>query len=264
MTEALAPSPPPIVQRIGPADLAAALAAGWRDFRTAPGFGLFFASVHVAGGLFLVAMLGRGSGIVWAIPLFVGFPLIAPFAAVGLYEVSRRIEAGAALAWRPVLGVVLAEKDRQIPSMAAVIIFLFLVWVFVGHMIFAVFMGLQAMTNVSTSYEVYLTPNGLAMLAAGSVVGAFFAFVLYAVTVVSLPLLLDREIDFVSAMIASFSVVTRNFVPMTGWGALIAALLLIGMVPGFLGLFVVLPVLGHASWHLYRRALGFADRPAAR
>lgn len=263
MTEALAPSPPPIVQRVGPADLSAALAAGWRDFCTAPAFGLFFASVYVAGGLFLWIALGRTGNLVWALPVALGFPLIAPFAAVGLYEVSRRIEVGAPLAWGPVLGAVAAEKDRQIPSMAAVIIFLFLAWVFIGHMIFALFMGLQVMTNVSTSFEVYLTPNGLAMLATGSVVGGLFAFILYAITVVSLPLLLDREIDFVSAMIASFSVVTRNFVPMMGWGLLIAALLLIGMLPGFLGLFVVLPVLGHASWHLYRRAVGFTDRPAA-
>jgi uncharacterized membrane protein len=263
MTDAPAASPPPIVQRVGLADLRAALAAGWRDFRAAPAFGLFFSAVYVAGGLILLLLVGRGGNIVWALPFAVGFPMFAPFAAVGLYEVSRRLEARQGLQWRPILGVVLAEKDRQVPWMAFIVIFLFLVWIFVGHMIFAVFMGLQPMTNVSTSLEIYLTPNGLAMLAMGSVVGAFFAFVLYAVTVVSLPLLLDREIDFVSAMIASFSVVTRNFVPMMAWGALIAVLLAIGMLPGFLGLLVVLPVLGHASWHLYRRAVGFADRPAA-
>ncbi|HBG99442.1 MAG: DUF2189 domain-containing protein [Rhodobacteraceae bacterium] len=263
MTDAPAPSPPPIVQTLGPADLRAALAAGWRDYRAAPVFGLFFSAVYVAGGLVLTLTLGRGGNLVWALPFAVGFPLLAPFAAVGLYEVSRRLEAGQPLDWRPILGVVLAEKDRQVPWMAFIIIFLFLVWIFVGHMIFAVFMGLQPMTNVSSSMEIYLTPNGLAMLAMGSVVGAFFAFVLYAVTVVSLPLLLDREIDFASAMIASFSVVTRNFATMTGWAALIAVLLAIGMLPGFLGLFVVLPLLGHASWHLYRRAVGFADRPAA-
>jgi uncharacterized membrane protein len=116
-------------------------------------------------------------------------------------------------------------------------------------------MGLQTMTDVSSSFAVYLTPNGLMMLAVGTAVGAVFATVLFSITVVSLPLLLDREVDFVTAMIASFQTVQQNPLVMLGWGAMIAGLLFVAMLPGFLGLFVVLPVLGHASWHLYRRAL---------
>jgi len=118
-------------------------------------------------------------------------------------------------------------------------------------MIFALFLGLSTMTNVSSSYEVYLSGNGLIMLIVGSVVGAAFALLLYMITVVSLPLLLDREVDFVTAMITSFQSVTHNIAPMLFWAALIAGLTFISLIPGFLGLFIVLPLLGHATWHLY-------------
>jgi uncharacterized membrane protein len=102
---------------------------------------------------------------------------------------------------------------------------------------------------------VYLTPNGLTMLVVGSVVGGVLAFLLFSITVICLPLLLDKEVDFVTAMITSFNAVLQNFVPMMVWAAVIVALLVIGMVPAFLGLLVVLPLLGHATWHLYQRVL---------
>lgn len=248
-------APPPDIRSIGPADLRAALAAGWHDFTRAPGFGLVFSAVYVLGGIFLYLTLLRPGYLVWALPVMVSFPLIAPFAAVGLYEVSRRLEAGQPLDRRAIFGAVLAERNRQMPSMAAVVLFVFLMWVFIGHMIFALFMGLQVMTNVSTSYEVFLTSNGLAMLATGTAVGAVFAYVLFSITIVALPLLLEREVDFVTAMITSWSAVAENRAPLLTWAALIVALLAVGMLPMFLGLFVVLPVLGHATWHLYRRVL---------
>ena len=185
------------------ADLKAALSAGWRDFRAAPAFGLFFGGVFVAGGLFLYWVLAVSDQIWWTIPVTLGFPLLGPFVAVGLYEVSRRLETGEALSWPAVLGVILRQKDRQIPSMAAIIVIFFLFWNFLGHMIFALFLGLRAMTNISTSFEVFLSPSGLAMLATGTAVGAVFALVLFATSVISLPLLLDREVDFVTAMITS-------------------------------------------------------------
>ena len=119
-------------------------------------------------------------------------------------------------------------------------------------MIFALFLGLSTMTNVSSSYAVFLTPNGIAMLAVGTVVGGIFALLLYMITVIALPLLLEREVDFVTAMITSFQVVLANPVPMLAWAALIAGLTFAAMLPAFLGLFLVLPLLGHATWHLYR------------
>ena len=119
-------------------------------------------------------------------------------------------------------------------------------------MIFALFLGLSTMTNISSSLEVFLTLNGMVMLVVGSLVGALFALLLYMITVISLPLLLDREVDFVTAMIASFTYVQHNFVPMMLWAALIAAVTFAALLPGFLGLFLVLPLLGHATWHIYR------------
>ncbi|MEX5730193.1 putative membrane protein [Rhodovulum iodosum] len=246
-------SPKPDIQSVTLDDLRAALAAGWRDFRTAPAFGLFFSSVYVLGGLALV-YFGAGT-VAWTLMLSLGFPLIAPFAAVGLYEVSRRMERGEALSWPGVLGVVLREKDRQLPWAGAIIVFAFLFWTFLSHMVFALFMGLSVMTNISSSWEVFFTSNGLAMIGTELVLGGCFAFLLFGLTVVSFPLMLDKEIDFMTSMLLSLETVRRNLAVMLSWAAIIAALLFAGMLPAFLGLFVVLPVLGHATWHLYRRAL---------
>lgn len=245
----------PAVRVLTIGDLRTALAAGWRDFRGAPAFGLFFSAVYVLGGWLILFALTASGQIWWTLPAAAGFPILGPFIACGLYEVSRRMDRGEDLGWGQVLGVILRQKDRQIPSMAAVVVIFFLFWNFLAHMIFALFMGLSAMTNVSSSIEVFLTLNGLTMLAVGTLVGAVFASVLFSLTVISLPLLLDREIDFVTAMITSVEVVRANPAVMLVWGLGIAGLLFLGMLPGFLGLFVVLPVLGHATWHLYIRAL---------
>lgn len=247
------PSPLPEIGRVTPADLGSALRAGLRDFRAAPAFGVFFAAFYVAVGLGLT-LLGAGT-FVWTLVLALGFPLVAPFAAVGLYEVSRRLEAGLPLAWGEVLGVVLREKDRQIPWIGAILVIVFLFWSFFSHMLFALFMGLSTLTNISSSYEALLTPAGLAMIAMQGVVGAATAFFVFSITVVSLPLLLDREVDFITAMLHSMRTVGQNLPVMLLWAAVIAGLLFAGMLPWFLGLFVVLPVLGHATWHLYRRVL---------
>jgi len=251
----VAASAPPGIRQVSRADVLAALRAGWRDFLRAPQFGLFFSAVYVAGGWLVFYALTVNGALWWTLPAAAGFPILGPFVAVGLYEVSRRLEAGRPLDWPGILGVIWRERGRQIPSMAAVVVIFFLFWNFLAHMIFALFLGLEVMTNVTSSLAVFLTPNGLMMLAVGTAVGAVFAGVLFAITVVGLPLLLDREIDFVTGMITSFNTVTENPVVMLGWGAAIGALLFLGMLPGFLGLFVVLPVLGHATWHLYRRAL---------
>lgn len=245
----------PEITELDLSDLAEALRLGWKDFRTAPVFGLFFASVYVIGGWLIAwAMTAQGQ-IWWTIIAGAGFPILGPFIACGFYEVSRRIEAGMPLSWRAVLGVIGAQKERQIPSMAAVVVVFFLFWNFLGHMIFALFLGRSPMTNISSSLEVFTTPEGIGMLVLGTVVGAIFAGVLFALTVVSLPLLMDREVDFITAMITSTSVVLHNVRVMLIWGVLIAVMVFAGMVTGFLGLFVVLPLLGHATWHLYRRAI---------
>ncbi|NGM47620.1 DUF2189 domain-containing protein [Rhodobacter sp. SGA-6-6] len=247
--------PMPEILELDFGDLRAALAAGWRDFLRAPVFGLFFAGVYVAGG-WLIAWASLTEGqIWWTIFAGCGFPILGPFIACGFYEVSRRLEAGEALDWGGVLGAIFRQKDRQIPTMAAIVVVFFLFWNFLAHMIFALFLGTATLTNVTRSLEVFLTPEGLTMLAFGTAVGAVFAGVLYALAVVSLPMLMDREVDFITAMITSWALVAANPRVMLAWGALIAVSLFLGMATGFLGLFVALPLFGHASWHLYRRAL---------
>ena len=245
----------PEVLHIEFSDIRAAMLAGWGDFRQAPLYGLFFACIYVIGGWAIYLAVTVKGQLWWTLPASAGFPILGPFIACGLYEVSRRLELGIPLKNSEVFAVILRQKDRQIPSMAAIIVVFFLFWNFLSHMIFALFLGNATMTNVSTSLAVFATAQGLTMLAVGTVVGAVFSTLLFSITVVSLPMLLDREVDFVTAMITSFQVVTQSPVVMLCWGALIATLLFIGMLPGFFGLFIVLPVLGHATWHLYRRAI---------
>ncbi len=246
-------SPLPHIGDLTVAEVIASLEAGWRDFRAAPMFGLFFSAVYVLGGFALLA-LGAGT-VAWTLTVSLGFPLVAPFAAVGLYEVSRRLEADEPLDWSEILGVVARERNRQIPWAGAIIVIYFLFWTFLAHLIFALFMGPSALINVSSSVESFLTARGIAMIVTEMVLGAVIAFLLFSLTVVSLPLLLEREIDFVSAMLLSVRAVQKNLGPMLLWAAIIAALSLTAMVPLFLGLFVALPVLGHATWHLYRRVI---------
>jgi uncharacterized membrane protein len=251
----LAPSKLPPLRDMAPGDIAAALRAGWRDFRRKPMMGLFFSHVYVVGGWLIYLMLFLWHMEWLAIPLTFGFPLLGPFLAVGLYEVSRRLEAGET-EWRrnDIFGVIWRQRLRQLPSMAWVIIVYFLFWAFFAHMLFALFMGPSVLMNVTSSYAYLLQPEGLTMLLVGSAFGAAFAFVLFCLTVVSLPLLLEKELDFVTAMLTSIAVVKRNPRVMMLWAAIIAVLTFLAMLPGLLGLFVVLPVLGHATWHVYRAA----------
>ncbi len=245
----------PVIRTIGFGDLGAALLEGGRDFARAPVFGLVISGIFVTGGIVIYLQLTIWQSNWMILPLAVGFPLIGPFAVVGLYEVSHQLEGGGKPRWSGVLRRILHQKDRQIPSIAFVVTFFFGIWFYMAHLVFALFFGLSAMTNISSSYGLLLSQQGLMMLAVGSAVGGALAFVLFSISVVSFPLLVDREIDFVTGMITSFSAVLRNFWVMMCWAVLIGVSTLLAMLPLFLGLLVVMPVLGHATWHLYRRVL---------
>ena len=254
-------TPTPSVKHLQLADLSAALRAGWADFRAAPLFGLFFSAVYVAVGLLLLQV---GAAVfTWMLTLSLGFPLIAPFLAVGLYDVSRRLERGEVPRFSDVLPIIWQERTRQIPWAGAVIMIYFLFWTFFAHMLFALFMGPSALMGPPTDLQTYLSGPGLAMITIELAVGAVFAFLLFSLTAISLPLLLDLEMDFVTAMLLSLKVTRQNLFVMFVWAAIIALMTLLALVPLFLGLFLVLPVLGHASWHLYRRALAEAPRGSA-
>lgn len=256
----LAPAPAPasptpqVADDLAWRDLSAALAAGWRDFAAMPQYGLFFGGFYVLAGLAIGWFTVTGGELSWLIPAIAGFPLVAPFVAVGLYEASRRRAAGEPLTWRAVLSALNGHGDDQILSMGVIVFVAFSFWMIIAHAIFAIFMAESGMGG--DSLTALLTPAGLAMLAVGSAVGAVMALAFYAMTVISLPMLVERKIDFLTAIIASFKVVRGNFAVMLGWAAIIAALLFVAMIPAFLGLLIALPVLGHATWHLYRRAAG--------
>ncbi|MCU0947769.1 MAG: DUF2189 domain-containing protein [Porphyrobacter sp.] len=254
------PTPAPAARVAGDLalrDLAQALGAGWRDFIAMPQFGLFFGGVYVLTGLAIGWIALTGGELAWLIPAMAGFPLVAPFVAVGLYEASRRREAAEPLHWRGVLGALKGHGDDQILSMGVIVFVAFSFWMIVAHAIFAIFMAQSGMgaSGAAESLAAFITPAGLAMLAVGSLVGGIMALAFYAMTVISLPMLVDRKVDFLTAIIASFKTVRSNLFVMLAWAAVIAAVLFVAMIPAFLGLLVVLPVLGHATWHLYRRAV---------
>ena len=234
-------------------DLRAALSAGWADFRAYPAFGAFFALIFVISGLGLAfALIERGE-IFWLIPAAAGFPLLAPFTAVGLYEVSRRHETGLTISWRHVLGALKGRGDEQILSMGLLLFVAFGFWIIIAHTVFSIFVVEAGAGSESLAF--LLTQTGLVMLAVGSVIGAIIALVFYIATVISLPMLVDRKVSFVAAIITSIRAFRANTLVLLCWAMFIAVMLFVAMAPLFLGLIVILPVLGHATWHLYRRAV---------
>lgn len=251
----------PVVRRADPQvravtvrDIAEAVILGLRDFQAAPLYGLAFGAFYAAGGLAIVACaFWAGVGYL-AYPLAAGFALLGPFVAVGLYEVSRRREAGVPLSWSGVLGTIFEQRHRELGWMAFVTLFVFIIWMYQIRLLLALMLGLRSFSTMQEFLTVVTTtPEGWLFLLIGHVVGAALSLVLFSLTVVSFPLLLDRDVDFVTAMITSVRAVVTSPLPMIGWAATIVLLLIVAALPGFLGLVIVLPVLGHATWHLYRR-----------
>ncbi len=234
------------------------LAAGWRDFMRAPAIGLFYgASFALMGGLLLKAFQDAPA---WVLALSAGFLLVGPFLCVGMYDVSRRLECGE----RPDLRQSLTAWSTRTGTMAifgAVLLVLEMVWARASLVVFA--LTFDGMPDFNGSIARLLDPENLGFIVAYVGVGGVFAALIYSVSVVSLPMILDRQTDAITAGLTSIRLCLAQTGVMLLWGTLITLLVVIAMLPGFLGLLVVGPVLGHASWHAYRAAVAAETVPAA-
>ena len=246
----------PQVRRIKFSDLRNILLLGIRDFWRAPLYGMFFGATYAVGGMILVASVIY-LDMAWMVyPLIIGFALIGPFIATGLYEISRRLEKQTPLTWSGILAAVWQQHRRELGWMAFVMLFIFWIWMYQVRTLIAVFFGFQGFATLQGFVEaVFTTTNGLTFLVVGHLVGALISMVLFSLTVVSCPLLLEREVDIITAIITSIRAVAASPLVMLGWGAFVVVAVVISAMLGFLGLLVVLPVLGHATWHLYKIAV---------
>jgi uncharacterized membrane protein len=244
----------PVVRQIAARDVVEALVLGLRDFQRVPTHGLVLGALCAAIGMSFFWMLFAAGVPYFAYPLAAGFAIVCPFLAAGLYEVSRRLERGEevgsiAANWRAAAG------RGEVRWMGFVTLFVLIIWMYQVRLLMAIFLGYTAMDpTLNDVIRVLLTTNeGLTFLAVGNVVGAILATILFSITVISFPLILDRDVDVVTAIVTSVRAVSLNPVPMLLWAAIIVALLVVATLPLFAGLLVALPVLGHATWHLYRR-----------
>ncbi len=248
--------PMPRVNTITANDVIDALASGLADFRAAPVYGLAIGALFAAGGLFVILSAAALKMSYLSYPAAAGFVLIGPFAAVGLYEVSRRLSSGEELSWSAILGTMWAQKGRELSWMAFVVLFIQIMWMYQVRLLLALFLGFKSFATFDEFLtEIITTPEGLMFLAVGHVVGAILSLLLFSLTVISFPLLLEEDRDFITAMITSVRAVVTSPVPMIGWALVVTALLIVSIVPAFLGLIVVLPVLGHTTWHLYKKCV---------
>jgi uncharacterized membrane protein len=247
-------SPAPAVRRIGVADLGLALARGYDDFAAYRTDVIFLCVVYPLVGLVL-ARLAFGYDLLPLIfPLASGFALVGPLAAVGLNEMSRRREAGVAVTWADAFGVFRSPSFGAIVLLGLVLMAIFLLWLLAAEAIYQITLGPAPPASLGGFvHDVLATPAGWTMIALGVGVGFLFALLVLAISAVSFPLLLDREVGVDTAVLTSIRAVFTNPGPMAVWGLLVACGLVIASIPFFLGLIIVMPVLGHATWHLYRQ-----------
>lgn len=252
----------PEIRRMTRADVFDALRQGLDDFRAQPSHYAFLAVIYPVIGFALFTWASRGDALELIYPLAAGFALVGPIAAIGPYEISRRRERGLDASWGHALDVF---RSPALPSLAAVgfvLLVLFGAWIATAEAIYVWALGADRPESVPALLrEVFGTGGGWLMLLVGNLVGFLFALVALCVSVVSLPLLLDRNVGSAVAISTSVRAVRQNPGPMLLWGFIVAGLLLLGAIPALAGLIVVLPVLGHATWHIYRKAI--ADGHAA-
>lgn len=243
------------IRKIEYSDVVESLGRGMRDFKDHPKYGLAIGGFYAIGGWFLYALLYHFQLPYLFYPLTTGFALVAPFAAAGLYEVSRRVERNEPLTWGAVLGSMRLCCGKDLAWMAVITGFALIVWVDFAVFLYLMFFGLKAVSAQELFQSVLTTPTGALFFLVGNLFGAFFALSVFSLTAVSFPLLYDRDVDFVTAMITSVKSVVQNPRPMLSWLFVVALSLVASVVTLFAGLFVALPVLGHATWHLYRQLI---------
>ncbi len=247
---------PPRVQRIGAADVGDALAQGFRDFGACRTDVVFLCLLYPIAGLIISRMAFDYGMVALIFPLVAGFALIAPLFGVGLYEMSRRREQGLDIRWTDAFAVVRSPAIGAILVMGLLLLALFCLWLSAANFIYTVTLGPDAPVSATAfARDALTTPQGWRMIGVGMGVGFLFALAVLVISVVSFPMLLDRNVGVGTAIATSVRAVRTNPGPMAMWGLIIAASLVAGAIPLLVGLAVVLPVLGHATWHLYRKVV---------
>jgi len=246
----------PVIRTIGFTDLHQALRRGWEDFKAVPSHAVILCIIYPVLGLVLARTVLGYSVLPLLFPLAAGFALLGPFAAIGLYELSRRRERGQeATAW-DALEVLRSPSFGAMLGLGALLLALFVTWVATAQAIYIAAFGYEGATGISDFFtRVLTTSQGWWLIVVGCGVGFLFALIALCISVVSFPLMLDRHAGAGDAMVTSLRAVARNPLPMAAWGMIVALLLVAGSLPAFLGLAVVIPLLGHATWHLYRETI---------
>jgi len=251
----------PEVRRIGFDDLTGALAEGWRDFWQRPSHLAFLGLIYPLVGAMLAVWTSGNNSWPLLFPLISGFALVGPFLALPIYEMSRRQEQGLDTHWRAAFDVFKTPAFASIAALGVMMLIVFTVWLMTAQFIYESFFGpgspptLMAFVN-----EVLTTSAGQQLMIWGNLIGFVFAAFVLSTMVVSIPLLLDRDLGTAIAVQTSLRVTLKNPLQVAAWGLIVAALLVIGTIPLLVGLSIVVPLLGHATWHLYRRAVVPAGR----
>src|SRR5262245_29752397 len=246
----------PAIRKIGVADCHDARAKGADDFYAMPTHAMFLCIIYPIVG-FALARLAFGYSILPLLyPLASGFALVGPIAALGLYELSRRREAGLDTSAARAFNVVESPSIGAIAALGMLLLIIFVIWVAVANAIYIANFGYASPTSVEDFLkDVFTTRPGWNLIVVGNLVGLLFAILVLTISVVSFPLLLDRDVGAAVALLTSIRAVTHNPFTMMAWGLIVAGLLVIGSLPLFFGLTVVMPLLGHATWPLYRKAV---------
>jgi uncharacterized membrane protein len=246
----------PVVRRIDFADIRSALTKGLDDFWAMPSHMVFLGLIYPIVGIFLAAMTSDQNALPLLFPLVSGFALVGPFAAIGLYEMSRRRELGLDVAWRHAFDVFRSHSITSILSVGGLLLVIFVGWLMTARLLYVLLFGPEPPESYPHFlYEVLTTAKGWALILLGNAIGFAFAVVTLSVSVISFPLLLDRNVGASAAIRTSIRAVLMNPVMMALWGLILVAALIIGSLPLLVGLAVVMPMLGHSTWHFYRRVV---------